>query len=343
MAVTIKQVAARSGLSVPTVSHVLSGRGDTYREATRRRVMQAAQDLGYRPNGFARAIRSGRFNAVALLLSTTSHRSSVFVDMLDGIQDALIAQEMRLTLAKLPDEKLTRRGHVPRVLREWSCDGLLINYNTAIPQALIEQIADYGVASIWINSKQQADCVYPNDFDAGRRATRRLLELGHRRIAWVCYAPHSPDNLGPAHYSVADRRAGYLDAMHHAGLTPQCIDQVVPPAQRAAYSQGWLEQPDRPTAIVTYSAEMAWPALYVATAHLGLKVPRDLSAITFEESLATEMGLAVDTLLIPEYAVGHTATQMLLEKIKAPDYRLPPQPLPFGFEPGASCAPPPGG
>src|SRR6185369_16509410 len=89
MPVTIKEIAERSGLSIPTVSQVLNNKGHRYRSETCNRVLKAVRELGYRPNSSARAMRMGRFNCVALLLSTESYRSFLPNELLRGIHDGV--------------------------------------------------------------------------------------------------------------------------------------------------------------------------------------------------------------------------------------------------------------
>ena len=170
MKVTIRQIAARTGLSPITVSRVLGDKSDKHRPETRERVLRAAEELGYRINTAARAISTGRFGSVALLMSTEGSFSYLPGPLMDGIQEVLEEQDLHLTVARLSDEKLTDAEYVPQILREWTADGVLINYHFHIPGRLIELVRRYNVPSIWINSKQECNSVHPDDFGAGRRA-----------------------------------------------------------------------------------------------------------------------------------------------------------------------------
>jgi DNA-binding LacI/PurR family transcriptional regulator len=119
MATTLKDIAARTGLSLPTVSHIMSERGGAYREETRQRVWAAAAQLGYRPNVSARAVRSGRYGNLILLMSPDPERSGLFPPLANGILDALDAHRQHLTISRLPDEQLTDEHFLPSVLRTW--------------------------------------------------------------------------------------------------------------------------------------------------------------------------------------------------------------------------------
>ena len=88
--VTIKEIARHTGLSIPTVGNVLGRSASRYSESTRKRILQAAQDLGYKPNSSARAMRQGRFGCAALVLSRSKQQTHSHIPpgLLDGLDDA---------------------------------------------------------------------------------------------------------------------------------------------------------------------------------------------------------------------------------------------------------------
>jgi DNA-binding LacI/PurR family transcriptional regulator len=306
------ELARYLGVTRLTVHRALNGQPGVG-QAKRQKIVQAARDLGYRPNAAARATVTGRFNAAALVLSTQSGRSTLFPGLVAGAADALAAHDMHLSIARLPDEKLTDEGYMPRVLREWTVDGLLINYNQEIPDRLVELVQRHRIPSIWINSKQPADCVYPDDFGGGLQATERLLALGHRRIAFLSFSR-------PQHYSGADRLGGYEQAMRAMGLTPL---PVLRPARgnkldatgddlRPLTSEV-LQGSERPTAVLTNGVREA-VALMHAAAWLHLEVPRDLSIASFAESVEDDAVVPLSKMRITRTDLGRLAVKMLLEK-----------------------------
>jgi DNA-binding LacI/PurR family transcriptional regulator len=340
MPVTLKRIAEQCGLSLQTVGAVLAGKDALFRPETVARVKAAADKLGYRPNSAAKAMRSGRFGCAALVLSDDPWRSTLFRPQITGIDHALTAAGMHLAHALIPEQDLRERGQVPKIVGELMADGLLINYNTGIPEALEQVITRHRLPAIWMNARRAQDCVHPDDEGAGRLATAHLLELGHRRIAYVDYghATEQPDQ----HYSAADRRLGYERAMRAAGLQPRLITtpRSLPPAQVLAAARGWLSAADRPTAVVTYSERDAEPILYAATAQLSLQVPRDLSIVTIADDPADHTGVALATVILPRYDLGRVAVEMLLERIAAPKRVLPARCLPARLAAGVSTGPP---
>ena len=315
MAVTLKQIAHLTGLSIPTVSDVINNKGELYKAETRQRVLDAARELGYCPNAAARAMSTGRFACVALLLSTKPHFSYLPPALLDGIHDALAAREMNLMLSKLPDERLVSADFVPTLLKQWMVDGVLINYINEIPAALVKMIHQYRLPSVCINFKRERDSVYVDDLTSAQRATRRMIELGHRSISYLHLSQSELTATSQGHYSARDRHAGYAAAMRAAGLAPRALfgGAETPFRTWSAKIGEELRRADRPTALLTYSAGEAAAALSAAR-EAGLNVPRDLSLLAFADQPVVEPELEVATLVLPWREVGAAGVKMLLEK-----------------------------
>ncbi|MGF1633174.1 MAG: LacI family DNA-binding transcriptional regulator [Phycisphaerae bacterium] len=341
MAVTLQTVADRAGVSMPTVSHILSAkskRAGLFAEETRRRVRQVADELGYRPNAAARSTATGRFGAVALLQSTFQNRSILPDQLVAGIDSVLGQHEMHLTLARLSDEKLTSPTYVPRILRQLTSDGLLINYNAHIPQRMIELLEQFKLPSVWINSQHEHDCVYPDDEKAGYDATRVLLEAGHTRIAFVDYTYGRQSQS--RHYSNPARQAGYARAMAEAGHAPRLItgETDIPYPDRLNFTAEWINAEDRPTAVITYGSREV-DAIVATAGRMGLRLPEHLSIIGVHDEPIRHFDLTVATMVLPEFEIGRRATAVLLEKIEDPTYRAPPVRVALELEPGDTLSP----
>jgi LacI family transcriptional regulator len=333
---TVKDVALRAGVGQPSVSVVLNGAksGMHIAPATRQRIMQAAVELGYQPNNSARAMKTGRFGCVGLLMSTSRARGVVQEHLLEGIHDELALHDQHLMLVKSPDESLTDEAAVPRLLREWMVDGLLVAFNISTPPNMIEIIRRHRIPSIWLNADHEVDCVRPSDEDAGYMAAHHLLEMGHRRIAYV-------GDKRVWHYSIAQRQNGYQRAMRAARAKPLLLNSSIdtPRPQKLKDALGWLQSPDRPTAMIFYSQETAQVTFYAAES-LGLRIPQELSLLTFGENQIFSPCTALDTMVIPFREVGQLAVRQLLHKIENPVGILPLHEVPFSLMRGDTNAPP---
>lgn len=334
--VTMGDVAQHLGVSKMTVSCGLRGTGRVAPE-TRERIIDACRELGYRPNAAARAMAQGRFGTVALLLSTWEERSTLPSFLLSGVYRGLAEHEQHLMIAKLPDEKLTNEGFVPKILREWLADGLVINYNQGVPAEMVRIIEDHHLPSVWLNAKREHDAVYPDDYTAGREITEYLIGLGHRRIAYLELGWNAAMRLhGERHYSQHDRHAGYEHAMSAAGLAPQRIEDVagVTPKNIVAYTVGRLRAPDRPTALITTGHQIVERAAAVA----GVRIPEDLSLATFLSDPRVGNEMRPTAMVVPNEEMGIRAVEMLLRRIERPAEPVPVEVLRLSFKEGYSTA-----
>lgn len=342
MAVTIQEIASRTGLSRQTVSRIINDRNaNLYAPETRQRVKRTCDELGYRPNAVSKAMRKGSFDALGLLAGTDPHRSYLPRELLIGINEEILRRHLHLVFSWLPDERLTAAGYVPRLLQELMVDSLMVAYCQGIPDAMLSLVRRHQVPSIWINADLPVDAVRPDDEGAGRLATEHLLRLGHRRIAYVdLLRDQDMVETGQGHYSLRARLQGYRLAMQAAGLAPRAI--FSPRGHRRGEEPlpkidvSWLSEPERPTAIVTYSIYGLHHMLMA-----GFRVPGDLSVITFGESPAMLDNMAIDLMLHPNQELGRTAVRLALEKQQDPEREFPTQTLPYALQAGSSTAAPP--
>ncbi len=324
MRVTARDIAKESGVSQPTVSQILNGKGHLYREETRRRVFEAAERLGYRPNTYARAMRSGRMGAIALLMSCRTDRAVRQAGIQQGIHDELLHHDLLLTSANVPDEAFAAGATLPRLLRECNADGLLVAYSHDLPPGMQAAIDRDPMPAVWLNRKQDSNAIHPDDRAGGQAATAHLIALGHRRITFLQLTITS-------HYSAADRLAGYHDACAANGLEPLVERMAGNDITWCAQVVGWLRRqqgPQRPTAVVAASPLEA-QTLIMACAHAGISVPRDLSVVAISEAELTHLGLDLTRVVVPFHEVGVHAVRMLLARIATPAEQMPALILPM--------------
>lgn len=334
--VTIKSVAESCGLSIPSVSQILNGKG-SYHVDTRERVQAAAQKMGYRPNAYAQSMQSGRFNAAALVVATTAGLSYFEPELVLALEDRLAATNRHLVIARLPDDRLTDAGYVPRILRELMVDGLLIAYNAQIPPRMLELIQELNLPSIFINNNLPENSVHPDDFNGIKHATEHLIALGHRHIAYADFGTGLEEV--PWHYSSKARRDGYLAAMAASGLQTELWSEAWPMGRddRLPYALTCLGHASLPTAVISYNTETAEPIL-LACASRGIDVPKHLSLVTVEAAAPTPFGRAVATVYIPSVAMAQKAVELL--DIRIQGGATPTKTVPMVLDPTGTVAPP---
>lgn len=316
--VTQQMIADELGLSRVAVSQALRGTG-RIPETTRRRILAAAKRLGYRGNASARAVRSGRHGAVALLTSDGPTTSSALDHRFIGrVQRRLARLDTLFAIASVGDEELADEARVAELLARLSVDGLFLGQEHALPRVFLRLLRHYHVPWVWLNYVERSNAVYPDERLAGRLLTEHLLGLGHLRIAYV----DSGYGIDPApHYSRTDRYAGYEEALQASGGEPLLV--TTPPGserkiQIVEVLRGELSKRRRPTAFIAYSAGMAISVLFAAV-QAGLAVPRDLSICCFSSGgrIVDPAGNRMTAAIIPWGEISHRAADMLFERIDA--------------------------
>ncbi len=340
MAITLKDVANVVGVDPSVVSRVLNNKDGNYKisEVRKEEIRKAARDLGYVPNISARIIQEGSFGCVALLISSDSGKSYLPSHLLESIHDELEKCDKHLLLTKLPDTNSNEYSKMPKVLQTLMADGLIVDYTHQVSGEIVSQIENHTLPAIWLNVKRDKDSVFPDNRKAGEIATQKLIEAGHRRIAYITELTHFTDNYLAAHFSVKDRYFGYEAGMKKSGLQPLNINnnnKLLPREKQVDYFVEILSQTDRPTALLTYWPSIAFPIIQAARI-LKLHVPQDLSIITFASCMAESGGLSIDAMIEPEIEMGIEAVKMLNEKIKNPGKLLPSRLIDFSYRKAGS-------
>jgi LacI family transcriptional regulator len=335
--VSAAEIARQCGVSQQAVSYAIRGRGRLGAE-TRQRIIKTAREMGYQPNAVARNMRAGKFRAIGLLIGSSTP-NYLPTELVLGLERSLARTGEHLIFTRIPDEQLLADGFMPRVLEESSVDGLIIHYTHEFPAQMRELIDRYRIPCIWVNTKLPDDCIYPDEVAGGRLGTEALLAAGHRKIAFVNLA-------GGGHFSEIDRRLGYEQAMHDAGLEPRIVESGVRlrdlPAgddPRHGLAVELLRGDDRPTAVVSYEMTTTMPLLFAA-AELGIVVPKDLSVVSFGRTAVTESGRPVSLLRVPLAEIGRASVEMTQTKINQPHVRLETRTLQYDAPTKATIAAP---
>ena len=336
--ITQKEIARELGVTQQAVSYALTGGGNLSLEM-RERIVLAATEFGYRPNSSARAMKSGRFGAVALLMGTGSMTSTLPAALWSGVHNELAACNLNLMMTRLPDDALSDTAILPKILREMSVDGVLIDYTDHIPPRFRDALDASGLPAVWLNVKREWDCVYPDDFGAGETIGSHLIEAGHRRIAYVdvTHEMSDPD----LHYSVRDRMAGVQSAASQAGIEVETLflHSLSLPEQLAALRNLW-ERKTPVTAIIGYGPQ-SFELTCRAAWQSGREVPDDVSVAIFSDIREVPLlGFDVTRMEVPQEIEGQRAVQLLMKKIGGAQYKAPPQAVPFELIVGQTVSAP---
>jgi DNA-binding LacI/PurR family transcriptional regulator len=308
----IAEVARRAGVSKSTASRALTGTGYVS-EGTRRRVVEAADALGYVASTSAVSLATGRTQSIGVVMPYVTRW--FFAEVLEGIQDALLARELDLTLYDARPGTDGRRRIFEEFLARKRFDGLIAVGLEPGDDELRRLIAiNRPVVSI-VGAGGETSLIEIDDAHAARRATEHLLELGHRRVVFL-------GGGGPEHWANVDRRRleGYRASMAAAGLADEAEHvrcEVSLPAGYAAAADLLGDAERRPTAIVATCDEVAIGAI-IAARRLGIRVPDQLSVVGIDDHEYAEM-FALTTLQQLPREQGAQAVELLLEHLDDPE------------------------
>jgi LacI family transcriptional regulator len=320
---TLADVAQLAGLSTTTVSMVLNDRPNTrLSQNAADRVRSAAAKLNYRPNPAARGLRLGKTRTVGFIsdeVTITRYASA----MIRGLLEEAEARDHTVLISE-SGRRADRIASALDLMLDRQADGIVFGLMGA-KQIDVPVLPDLPVVIANATSSPGHPCVLPNEYRAGYEAAKYLLDRGHRRIGFI---GRSEALLDPAiSATIGSRYAGLDAAMAEAGLSfaHQVDGRYWEPDFGYAGAQEILDQADV-TAIVSANDRVALGA-YQAAQERGLRIPEDLSVISFDdEYLASYLRPKLTTMQIPYLEIGRTALQLLLDG-DAPDRTLVPMPL----------------
>ncbi len=305
---TIRDVAKRAGVGVGTVSRVLNDR-PSVREVTRQKVISAIEALDYTPSPIARRLSLRKTLTIAVIVPFFTRPS--FVERLRGVEFALADSEYDLVLFNV-ETTAKRDAYFRDVPRRERVDGLLI-ISLSPHDGDVDRFLKSRVPTVLIDAQHPTlSRAVIDDVAGGRLATRHLIDLGHREIAYVSDHLQNPFNF----VSSRDRYEGYRQALAEAGLPfrPEYHRQGEHGRQEAReMARELLALPNPPTAIFAASDTQAIGVLE-ATRGAGLRVPDDLSVIGYDDIEIAEY-LHLTTIRQPLFASGVEGVELLLEFI----------------------------
>jgi DNA-binding LacI/PurR family transcriptional regulator len=315
--VRLRDVAERAGVSVGSASQAF-GRPELVSEETRKRVLAAADALGYPgPDPAARRLRTGRAGAVGLIFS--ERLGYQFTDptapaFLRGIARGM--QEAPTGLLLIPDSRY--REEAARTVREAAVDGFVI-YSAAQNDPRVEAALSRRLPVVTVDQPRGAATPFVgiDDRAAARSAAEHLRELGHERVAVLSFIT-ALDPSGTLELDLSvERLEGYKDGLGEAWdptLVRTCRPNAPEPARKATIEL--LREANPPTAILAMSDMFALGALEAA-AELGVSVPGDLSIVGFDDGPAAEHATPpLTTVAQPHEEKGSLASRWLMDQIE---------------------------
>jgi len=307
MAVTIKDVAKQAGVSHSTVSRALHG-SPLISDETVERICQIAGEMGYFPSAAARSLKTKRSRALGVIVSNID--DPFFSEILQGIEE--VAQERGYSLLMAASQRDSEREQtIVRDMRERHVDGLII-CSASFSASQQRKLLEFGIPIVVVNNHAAEEyrySIYHDDVDGSRQVARHLIELGHKKIAYLGNSLSGRITL--------DRLTGYRHEMESAGLSiPDEYIFEIPgggPEDGLNALEHFLKLPERPSALFCFNDLMAIGVLKGLHA-AGIRVPEDFSVVGFDNILISAYtNPPLTTLDQPKRYIGAEAARLILE------------------------------
>jgi len=304
---TIHDVASRAGMSKSLVSLALSG-SPKVSESSRRRILRAAQELGYRPNAAARSLAANRSRTIGVLILDL--HNPVFAEILDAVQAEVRQHSFSMMLVSGGEDAALEKTEIG-TLQEFQIEGLIL-ISHQLPADFLTQVASE-VPTVTVTRSDISiagmDTVSNDDVAGASLAVDHLVSLGHTRITHLDGGDNPVSHL---------RAQGYREAMARHGLESHTTQVSGGLSDQAGYLAAQKALGSSPTALFVANDFSAMGAI-AAVEEAGLDVPGDISIIGYDGiSLGGLRSVNLTSVAQPLAELGRLAATRLLERIETP-------------------------
>lgn len=330
--VTHKDVAARAGVSVATVSYVLNGGPRPVSPETRARVQAVIDELEYLPNEVARSLRLKQSSTVGLLIPSITN--AFYAEVAQAFETYCHGEGFLVMLCNSEGEA-EREARYIQALRAKQVDGLVVIPNSE-PTALLRPVLQARIPVVVLeHDVEGVPCIAIEEFRGGQVGTEHLLGLGHRRVALLRQTPTSALSR--------ERVDGYREALSRAGIAydPSLVIECdATQAEGDRVMNELLALPEPPTAVFAHNDLLALGVCH-AVQQAGLRVPDDLSVVGYDDiSSAAYLNPPLTTVRFPKAEMGRLAGDLIVRSLRGDDLPARTVTLPVKLVVRASTAPP---
>jgi len=313
--VTLSVIAEELKVSKTLVSLVLNGKGDAsaINKMTQKKVQQKAHELNYQPNQVARGLRMGSTKTIGLLVADISNP---FFARITRTIEHYAEEEGYILIVCSSDEDKEREKRLIRMLLDRQVDGIIMTSTLQNAKDLYPLFpSDYPLVLFdRYLTNSNSNFVGVDNVLASAQAIQHFLSKGHTNIGFLTLTPNHISTL-------RDRKKGYLKALLDHGVTPKDdyiteVDYNQIKEKKYAQITSFLRKNRKITAVFTTNNHLAVACLE-AFKELGLRVPKDISIITFDDvELFQFTSPALSTIAQPLEEIGRKSVSILLQEIK---------------------------
>jgi LacI family transcriptional regulator len=267
-------------------------------EATRKRVIQLAEEHGYRGSAVARSMREKSTKSLCLMLPDIIN--PIFPGILKGVEDVAARHGYTVIFSNFDGREENVQVHIDMVKDRW-IDGVIYCGITGsnVEEGFIKEFIKNGIPVVFVDrglEGHETNAVMIDNYDAGYRATEFLLKLGHRKIGYI----GGPNDV----FILKKRRSGYLDALRDAGIESDDALIVESQIDESAAEQAFrviIEK--KPTAIFVPVGDVVAISIQTKLMKHGFKIPDDFSILGFDD-------LPISSIIVPSLS---TVSQPFVE------------------------------
>lgn len=304
MNITIYDVAREANVSMATVSRVVNGNPNV-KPATRKKVSEAIERLGYRPNAVARGLASKKTTTVGVIIPDIS--SVFFAELARGIEDIATMYKYNIILSN-SDQNKEKELHLINTMLGKQVDGLIFMGGN-ITEEHIKSFKTSQVPIVLAATLDETKEIPSVNIDyehAAHDAVKYLVDNGNKKIGFV---------TGPAETAIDQKKyKGYQTALSEASIE---LDEQLVVQGDYSYDSGleaveqYFDLENPPTAIFVSSDEMALGVIH-GVQDRGLSVPEDVEVVGFDNTrLATMVRPTLSTIVQPMYDIGAVSMRLL--------------------------------
>ena len=301
---TMDDVAAHAGVSRALVSLVMRD-SPRVSDASRKKVLASANELGYRPNVWARNLASGQTNTIGVMLNDL--HNPYFIGLAEGVAAAAGEAGMELLVTSGWQRESGEHAAIDTLLN-MRTDGTVLGaarFSADVFEEVAQQTPTVAIANF--EQPESMDTVCNDEAHGSELVVEHLTSLGHNRIAHIDAgeAPGAPE-----------RRRGFMTSMSDRGLAPIVFEGDFNEHAGMSAAAQLMKLKEPPTAIFAAN-DLSATGVLAHLRSIGARVPEDISIVGYDDTLLAGLGaLSLTTVHQPLQLFGRRATELLLERIE---------------------------
>ncbi|WP_309397668.1 LacI family DNA-binding transcriptional regulator [Cerasicoccus maritimus] len=304
---SIKDVAQRAGVSIATVSRMMSNK-TFVKEETRERIQVAIDELNYRPNRVAQRLRDSQSHILALIVSDI--QNPFFSELARAVETLARTRGYSVFICNTDEDPVLEERYLELMSQEQVAGVIISPSRKAAPKLKALHKLNIPIVSVDRRAGDEFDTVLIDNTEAAQRLTEHVIAGGHQKIAGL---------YGENSFTAEERLVGFQEALAAHNLSAHEVRRC-PAFENEGYDAAlaMLSSSNPPDALICSSALLATGA-YRAVQKLGLNIPDEVGFACFDDPVWTRcVNPAVTVIRQPTRHIGETAAELLLKRIEEP-------------------------